>query len=181
MKRKMVVGIAVAVCLCVFALAPVASAQHLLGDTWFQIKVSTKGFGYSTLLGYDGYASFNNSDTVYAHFTPDTTPGMYKVETIFKQGDAWTSWSGTQEIVDLGDGVMVDWEPSFWLSGQPSYPTISAIIRIKRDGSTIKSAKFSSTACYCRTSGAMGWTFYGGCKATGKTVDPLDLPFPTNQ
>ena len=181
MKRKLVVGMALVVGLLVFALVPAAFAQHLLGDTWFQIKISMKGFGYSTLTGYDGYGTFNNGDTVYAHFTPDTTPGIYKVETFFKMDDAWNSWSGTQEIIDLGDGVMIDWEPSFWLGGYPSYPTISAIIKIKRDGATVKSAKFSSTACYCRTSGAMGWAYVGGCKAAGKTVDPLDLPFSADK
>lgn len=180
MKTKMVVGIAMVIGLFVFALAPVASAQHLLGDTWFQIKVSVKGFAFGTTPGNEGYESYSNSGTIYAHFTPDTSPGIYKVETVYMQSDVWTRWSGTQEIIDLGDGVMVDWEPSFFLSGFPSYPVISAVIKVKKDGTTIKSAKFTNSACYYRGTGAMGYAFVGGCKATGKTVDPLKLPFPPN-
>jgi hypothetical protein len=82
-------------------------------------------------------------------------------------------------MIGDGDGLVHGWSTT-WYWDQATLPaSINGTMKIRLDGTSTKSAKFTSTGCTVSGfTGAGVYPYYSaGCKVKGTKVDPSKLPF----
>jgi type 1 fimbria pilin len=178
MKTGKIIGAAAIIAIMFLSLASLASAQHLLGDVWFQMKISAKG--HTITPPGSTVAPYSNVSTIYVRFWPTATAYEHNWQMWAQESQTgdWAAVNGTQYIYGSADGLIWGWETE-WTTSPPVgiAATITGIMKIKRDGSVTKSAKFTSTGCDIIGGQTQTRDFYGGCKVTGKTITSDKLPF----
>jgi hypothetical protein len=178
METRKIIGV-VAMIGIVFS-GSLASAQHLMDDNvWFKMKMSVKGHS-GILEGEDLLIEpYSNVSTVYVRFSPASNAFQHTWElwTLNPTTSEWENYdSGTEYINGGGDGIVIEWSPS-WNAGYDTFDAIiNGFMKIKRDGLVTKSATFTSTGCLL--DGHWVASIYGGCKVTGSAIKPDKLPFP---
>lgn len=177
MNMGKIVSLTAVIGLVFFIIVPCASAQHLLSDVWFKMKIVAKG--HTITAQSSPIEAYNNTSTVYVRFWPTLTAYLHNWQMWSQNSEGeWGSVTGTQYIYGATDGIIWNWETEWG-----DYPpvgiaaTIAGVMKIKRDGSVTKNAKFSSTGCHLIGGQTEKGFFYGGCKVTGKTVAEDKLPF----
>ena len=177
MKLGKIVVLTAVIGLMFLIIVPCVSAQHLLSDVWFKMKIVTKG--YTITPPGSAIAPHNNTTIVYVRFWPTATPYLHNWQIWARESEGeWVSGSGTQYIYGATDGLIWNWETE-WNTIPPVgiAATIAGVMKIKRDGSVTKSAKFTSTGCHLIGGQTETQDFYGGCKVTGSTIPDTKLPF----
>ena len=181
MRTGRIIGLVAVISIVVFSLAPLASAQHLMPDAaWFKLKVSVKGFTYST--NSSPFEPFSYSATHYLRVSPtiNAYEHNWQMWSINPNTGTWEiSTNTTQPMIGKGDGLVHEWGTT-WYWGQAMLgAVISGTMKIKLDGTSTKSAKFTSTGCTVSGfTGAGVYPYYSaGCKVKGTKVDPSKLPF----
>jgi hypothetical protein len=178
MKMGKIVGLTIVIGLMFLIIAPCATAQHLLSDVWFKMKISSKGH---TITPPDSaIASYGNTSTVYVRFSRTLTAYQHNWQMWSQnsQTSEWAAVNGTLYIYGATDGLIWAWETE-WTTSPPVgiAASISGVMKIVRDGTTTKKAKFTSTGCEIIGGQTPSGDFYGGCKVTGSTIAEDKLPF----
>ena len=178
MKTGMVIGLTVVIGLMFLMLVPYASAQHLLSDVWFKMKISSKG--HTMASPSSAVVPYSNTSNVYVRFSPSLGPYQHNWEMWAQDSQTgnWAAVSGVNHIYGATDGLIYGWETE-WTTSPPVgiAASISGAFKIQRDGITTRKAKFTSTGCEIISGQTPSGNFYGGCKVTGSATTEDKLPF----
>lgn len=181
MRTGKIITLVITIGIVVFLSAPLVSAQHLIPDElWLKLKVSMKGFTYST--NSSPFEPFSNNSTHYVRVTPTANAYEHNWQTwsFLSNFDSWgVSTTSLNPIFGDENGLVHGWSTTFQLNDARLGASINGAIKIKLDGSATKSAKFTSTGCtvWGYTGGGVYPYYSAGCKVTGTKIDPSKLPF----
>ena len=165
----------------VFSLVPFASAQHLIPDeVWFKLKVNVKGYQY--FADSSPFEPFSHSATHYLRLTPTVTAYVHNWQmwSFLSNTSSWgISTNSTNDMIGDANGLVHQWSTTWYWDQANLVASINGTMKIKLDGASTTSAKFTSTGCTVSGyTGAGAYPYFSaGCKVTGTKIDPSKLPF----
>ena len=178
MKTVKIMGMIAIVGIMFLSSTTITFAQHLMEDeVWFKMKVNVKG--HSNTDPGEPVVHSSTAGTIYVRFSP--TANAYEHDwqlwSLNATTEVWENYdSGTQHIFGETDGIVRGWSPTWIIGPAQFYDTvINGFMKIKRDGTVTKSAKFTTDGCSLL--GLWQGQISGGCKLTGSLIKPQKLPF----
>jgi hypothetical protein len=148
MKTGKIITMVAVTSIMFLSYAPLTSAQHLMDDeVWLKMKMSFKGQVVNVNTPGSPYAPFTNVATIYARFWPDAVDPYIQHCQLWSIDQDDSLWKNmfTSALNTYGDGkgVISTWYTQ-WASGSEVFNAqLTGTMKIKREGTQTKSAKFT--------------------------------------